>query len=89
MIAALVWGLAAGCLARALLGNDKPGPLLTLIAGLGGSVVGFLVAHELLGRHDMHLFSPEGLLPASAAALGLLLVSKRLRRTGRRKATFG
>jgi len=89
MIAALAWGLAAGCLARAVLGDHKPGVLMTVIAGLGGSVIGFLVMHELLGRHEMHLFAPESLLPASAAALGLLLAHNRLRRARRRKTIFG
>ena len=37
MIAALVWGIAAGCLARAVLGDHKPGVLMTMIATvLGG-----------------------------------------------------
>lgn len=89
MIAALAWGIAAGCLAGALVGGDKPGLLVTLFAGLAGSVVGFFVAHELLGRHDMHLFAPEGLLPASVAAFALLAARNRLRRAIRHKPIFG
>lgn len=89
MIAALAWGITAGCIARAMFGGDKPGLLMTLIAGFGGSVLGFLVAHELLGLHQMHLFAPEGLLPASVAALGLLLLANRLRRAHRRNTIFG
>ena len=89
MIAALVWGIAAGFLARAVFGGAKPGVLMTLLAGFGGSVLGFLVTHELLGIHEMHLFKPEGLLPASVAALVLLLAADRLRRATRRKTTFG
>lgn len=90
MIAALAWGIAAGCLARAAFRGDKPSLLVTLLAGFGGSVVGFLVAHEALGLHAMHLLAPEGLLPASAAALGLLLANSRLRGAkNRRKTTFG
>lgn len=89
MIAALVWGVAAGCLARALVGGDKPGAVVTLLVGLAGSVVGYLVAHELLGRHDMHLFAPEGLLPASVAAFALLEARNRLRRANRRHTIFG
>ncbi len=88
MIAALAWGVAAGCLARALVGGE-PGLLATLFAGFGGSVVGYVVAHELLGRHDMHLFAPEGLLPASVAASLLLLAHNRLRRANRRTTMFG
>lgn len=89
MIAALAWGIAAGCIARAVLGGSKPGLLMTVAAGFGGSLLGFLVAHELLGLHEMHLFTPESLLPASAAALSLLLLASRLRRSHRRNTIFG
>lgn len=63
--------------------------LVTLIAGFGGSVLGFLVTHELFGLHEMHPFAPEGLLPASVGALGVLFVVDRVRRATRRKTTFG
>ena len=89
MIAALAWGIAAGVLARVLLVKNKPGVLMTILAGFGGSLVGYLVAHELLGRHEMHLFAPESLLPASAAAFGLLVAASRLRRARRRRTIFG
>ncbi|MDQ3677738.1 MAG: hypothetical protein M3401_13225 [Actinomycetota bacterium] len=84
MIAALAWGIAAGFLARAIVGGEKPSLPVTLLAGFAGSVIAFFVGHELLGLHEIHLFAPEGLLPASAAALGLLLAAGRLRRGGRR-----
>lgn len=89
MISALVWGIAAGFLARAVVGGAKPGVLITLVAGFGGSLIGFLVTHELLGIHEMHLFAPEGLLPASVGALVLLLLGARVRRATRHKTTFG
>lgn len=89
MIEALAWGVAAGLLARAMFGADKPGLLMTLLAGFGGSVLGFLLAHEVLGLHEMHLFAPEGLLPAGAAAGLLLLLGNRLRRAHRRRTIFG
>lgn len=89
MIAALAWGIAAGCLARALVGDDKPGVLATLLAGFGGSILAFFVTHQLLGLHEMHLFAPEALIPASAAAFALLLLGARLRRASRRKTIFG
>lgn len=88
MIAALAWGIAAGFLARAVVRGDKPGVLMTLIAGFGGSVIGYLVAHELLGVHEMHLFAPEGVLPASVGAL-VLLLGDRIRRSARHRSTFG
>lgn len=87
MIAALVWGIAAGLLARAVL-VDKPGLVATVIAGLGGSALGYLVGHELLGRHDMHLFAAEALLPSTIGALALLRLRSRLRR-GHRRTIFG
>lgn len=90
MITALVWGIAAGWLARAMLGNGKPGVVVTLIGGLAGSVLGYLVGHELLGRHDMHLFQAGALLPSTIAAFGLmLLVRHTLRRASRRNRMFG
>jgi len=89
MIAAVVWGLAAGVLARAVVGPDKPGLFVTLISGLAGYVVGFLLTHELFGLHAIHLFAPEGLLPASAMVAGLMLARSRLRRAMRHKTTFG
>jgi|GEM_PF-3053141 len=89
MIAALVWGLAAGVLARAVLGGGGPGLVATLISGLGGYLVGFLLTHELLGVHAMHLFAPEGLLPASALAGGLMIAGGRVRRALRHDTTFG
>jgi len=89
VIAALAWGLAAGWIARTLVGRDKPGATVTLINGLGGYVAGFLIIHELFGLHAMHLFTPEGLLPASALAGGLMLASARLRRAARHKTSFG
>lgn len=90
MIAAVAWGLAAGCLARAMLGDDKPGVVVTVIAGFAGCVLGYLVAHQLLGRHDMHLFAPAALLPSTVAAFGLLLMARNLlRRASRRKRIFG
>lgn len=89
MIEALAWGVAAGFLARAVFGGAKPGVLMTLVAGFAGSLLGFLVAHELLGIREMHLFKPDALLPASIGALVLLLVSDRVRHVRRRKPTFG
>lgn len=65
--------------------RQRVGPL----AGFGGSVIGFLVGHELLGLHEMHVFTPEGLLPACVAAAGLLLLTNRLRRAHQRKTIFG
>lgn len=89
MIAALVWGIAAGFLARAVFGGARPGVVVTLIAGFGGSVIGFLVAHELFKIHEMHLFAPEGLLPATVGALVVMLIADRVRRAARHKTTFG
>ncbi|MDQ3723033.1 MAG: hypothetical protein M3376_08205 [Actinomycetota bacterium] len=68
MIAALALGITAGFLARAVFGGTEPGVLVALIAGFAGSVIGFLVTHDLLRIHEMRLFAPEGLLPASVGA---------------------
>ena len=90
VITALAWGVAAGFLARAMLSDGKPGVLITVIAGFAGCALGYLVAHELLGRHDMHLFQAGALLPSTLAAFGMLLAMRSaLRRASRRKRTFG
>ena len=88
MIAASVWG-SSGWTARARCSVSVRGVLVTLIAGFGGSMIGFLATHELLGIHEMHLFAPEGLLPASVGALMVLLAADRVRRAARHKTKLG
>ena len=50
MIGAIILGLLAGFIAKALLPGDDPGGFfVTILLGLAGSLVGFFLFTELLG----------------------------------------
>jgi uncharacterized membrane protein YeaQ/YmgE (transglycosylase-associated protein family) len=72
MIGALILGLVAGYLAKALLPGDDPGGFFVTIAlGLVGSLVGFFIFTELLGIGDSDIFDLGGLI---GAVIGTVLV---------------
>ena len=57
MVGAIVLGIAAGYVGRLLMpGRDKMGFIATILLGLAGSLVGFLVFTELLGIGDTKMF---------------------------------
>ncbi len=61
IIAAIFIGIVAGFLGRLLMpGKDPMGFFATILLGLAGSVVGFLVFTELLGIGDNEIFDPVG-----------------------------
>jgi uncharacterized membrane protein YeaQ/YmgE (transglycosylase-associated protein family) len=61
--------------------------LMTLILGVAGSLVGFLIFTELLGIGDNEIFDLGGLIGAIIGSiLVLLVVGWALGRTGRRPA---
>ena len=73
MIGAIVLGIVAGYLARLLMpGRDKMGFIATILLGLGGSIVGFLVFTELLGVGDDKMFDLGGLIGAIIGVMILL-----------------
>jgi uncharacterized membrane protein YeaQ/YmgE (transglycosylase-associated protein family) len=75
MIGAIVLGIVAGYLGRLLMpGRDKMGFIATMLLGLGGSVVGFLVFTELLGIGDNEMFDLGGLVGAIIGVMLLLLL---------------
>lgn len=79
MIGALILGLVAGFLARALMpGKDPMGLLATILLGLAGSVVGFLLFTELLGIGDNEAFDLGGLIGAVIGAMLLLAAWRKL-----------
>jgi uncharacterized membrane protein YeaQ/YmgE (transglycosylase-associated protein family) len=88
MLQAVLWGIISGVVARSLLERDKPGWLVTVAAGFGGSVAGFLVGHELLRMHEFHLFEPESLVPAVAATAIILMLIRRVARASTRTWLF-
>src|SRR5689334_18687360 len=72
MIGAIVLGIVAGYVGRLLMpGRDKMGFIATVLLGLGGAVVGFLVFTELLGIGDNKMFDLGGLI---GAVLGVMLL---------------
>ena len=73
MIGAIVLGVVAGYVGRLLMpGRDKLGFIATILLGLGGSVVGFLVFTELLGVGDDKMFDLGGLIGAIIGVMILL-----------------
>lgn len=78
MVGAVILGLVAGYVAKALVpGKDPGGFFATILLGLAGSLVGFLVFTELLGIGDADVFDLGGLIGAIIGTVALLLAYKR------------
>ncbi|MFL5906923.1 MAG: GlsB/YeaQ/YmgE family stress response membrane protein [Solirubrobacterales bacterium] len=72
MIGAIILGILAGYLARALMpGRHEMGFLLTTLLGLVGGLVGFFIFTEVFGIGDNQAFDLGGL---PGAVLGAMLV---------------
>jgi uncharacterized membrane protein YeaQ/YmgE (transglycosylase-associated protein family) len=72
VVGAIVLGIFAGYIGRLLMpGRDKMGFIATMLLGLGGAVVGFLVFTELFGIGDNDAFDLGGLL---GAILGVMIL---------------
>ena len=73
MIGAIILGIVAGFLGRLLMpGKDPMGFFATVLLGLAGSVVGFLIFTELLGIGDNEIFDLGGLIGAIIGVMILL-----------------
>ena len=73
MVGAIILGIVAGYLGRLLMpGRDKMGFIATILLGLGGAVVGFLVFTELLGVGDDRMFDLGGLIGSIIGVMILL-----------------
>jgi uncharacterized membrane protein YeaQ/YmgE (transglycosylase-associated protein family) len=73
MIGAIILGLLAGYIAKALLPGDDPGGFfVTILLGLAGSLVGFFIFTELLGIGDSDMFDLGGLIGAIIGTMLLL-----------------
>jgi uncharacterized membrane protein YeaQ/YmgE (transglycosylase-associated protein family) len=73
VIGAIILGIVAGFIARALMpGRDPMGFFATILLGLAGAVVGFLVFTELLGIGDNEAFDLGGLIGAIIGVMILL-----------------
>ena len=72
MIGAIILGIVAGFLGRALMpGRDPMGFIPTVLLGLAGALVGFFLFTELLGIGDTQAFDLGGLI---GAVLGVMLL---------------
>jgi uncharacterized membrane protein YeaQ/YmgE (transglycosylase-associated protein family) len=81
MIGAIILGILAGFLGRALMpGKDNMGFFATLALGLAGSLLGFLIFTELLGIGDNEAFDLGGLVGAVIGVMLLLGVGRALQR---------
>jgi uncharacterized membrane protein YeaQ/YmgE (transglycosylase-associated protein family) len=75
MIGAIILGIVAGFLARALMpGRDPMGFFATVLLGLAGALVGFFLFTELLGIGDNQAFDLGGLVGAVIGAMLLLAI---------------
>jgi uncharacterized membrane protein YeaQ/YmgE (transglycosylase-associated protein family) len=73
MIGAIILGIVAGYIGRLLMpGRDAMGFIATILIGLAGSVVGFLVFTELLHIGDNEMFDLGGLIGAIVGVMILL-----------------
>ncbi|MBA2506132.1 MAG: GlsB/YeaQ/YmgE family stress response membrane protein [Thermoleophilaceae bacterium] len=73
MIGAIILGLVAGFVGKALMpGKDPGGFFVTILLGLAGSLVGFFVFTKLLGIGDDDMFDLGGLLGAIIGVMILL-----------------
>jgi uncharacterized membrane protein YeaQ/YmgE (transglycosylase-associated protein family) len=73
MIGAIILGILAGFIGRALMpGRDPMGFFATILLGLAGAVVGFLIFTELLGIGDNEAFDLGGLIGAIIGVMILL-----------------
>ena len=75
MVGAIVLGIVAGYVGRLLMpGRDQMGFIATVLLGVGGAIVGFLVFTELFGIGDNEMFDLGGLIGAIIGVMVLLLL---------------
>ena len=74
MIGAVILGILAGYIAKALMPGDDPGGFfVTILLGLAGSLIGFFIFTELLGIGDTEIFDLGGLIGAIIGTMLLLI----------------
>ncbi len=78
MIGAIILGLLAGFIGKALMpGKDPGGFFATILIGLAGAVVGYLFFNRLLGIGDDDVFDLGGLLGAIIGVMVLLFAYRK------------
>ena len=76
-----VWGLFVGLIARLLLpGRHRIGLVLTLVLGIGGSLLGGVIATQWLDIADTDEFDFGSFLIAVATSVLLLAIAERVDR---------
>jgi uncharacterized membrane protein YeaQ/YmgE (transglycosylase-associated protein family) len=86
MIGALILGLVAGFIGKALMpGKDPGGFLVTIGIGLAGSLIGWAIFTGLLGIGDDDMFDLGGLLGAIVGVMILLGAYRAFLGSGERK----
>jgi uncharacterized membrane protein YeaQ/YmgE (transglycosylase-associated protein family) len=79
VIGAIILGLLAGFIGKAITpGKDPGGFFATIIIGLAGAVVGYLIFNRLLGIGDDDVFDLGGLLGAIIGVVILLVAYRKL-----------
>ena len=79
MIGALILGLVAGFAGKLLMpGKDPGGFFATILLGLAGAAIGFLIFTELLGIGDNEAFDLGGLIGAVIGVMILLLIWRKV-----------
>jgi uncharacterized membrane protein YeaQ/YmgE (transglycosylase-associated protein family) len=87
IIAAIVIGILAGYLGRLLLpGRQEMGFVMTVLLGIAGAVVGFLIFSELLGIGDDEKFDLGSLPGAVIGAILVIWIYDRFVQSGRDRA---
>jgi len=87
IIAAIVIGIIAGYLGRALLpGDDSMGFVATVIVGIVGALVGWVLFAYVLGIGDNDKFDLGGIIGSILGTMVVLLVLRAVRGNGRRTA---
>ncbi len=83
IIAAIVIGIIAGYLGRALLpGDDSMGFVATVITGIVGALIGWVLFTYLLGIGDDEKFDLGGIIGAIIGTMLVLLVVRMARGRG-------
>lgn len=84
VIAAIIIGILAGYLGRALLpGDDSMGFVATVIVGIVGALVGWAVFTYLLGIGDSDKFDLGGIIGAIVGTMVVLLVLRAVGGSGK------
>ena len=84
LIAAIVIGIIAGYLGRALLpGDDSMGFVATIGVGIAGALVGWALFLFVLGIGDKDKFDLGGIIGAIIGTMLVLLVLRAVRGSGR------